>query len=967
MDSHPTAGTLVGRESELGHLEQTLDALDQGSAACLTVEGEPGIGKTRLLAELRARADARGHLVLAGAAAEFEQDLPFSVFVDALDAYVTSQELGEHGALDPDLERELGQVLPSLRDGDGDAAAIAEERFRAHRAVRRLLRLIADDQPLVLVLDDLQWSDGASIELIAALVRRQPEAPVLIALAFRPGQAPEGLSAALAQPAVNRLGLEQLSQAEAAQLLAGADEGAVAAIYSHAGGNPFYLEQLGRAGADVSLSGGPARQAEVPQAVVAAIASELESLSAQSRAFLDAAAVAGEPFEPDLAAAIAELSDDQGLAALDDLLALDLVRPTEVPRRFGFRHPLVRRSVYESTRGGWRLAAHARAGEALAARGADAAERAHHIEQSATQGDQQAIEVLLEAGRVAAARAPAAAARWYEAALRLLPGDDAERQVEVRIALASALRSLGELERCRTTLLDAADRLGPEAAMRRVELTAQCASVEHWQGRHEDAHRRLIRAWEDLPDRGTPEAVTLQVELTVDGLYGNDFDQTFEMGEGALETARPLGDRGLTAAAASVLALGEAAAARTAPAREHRAEALEQIERMDDADLAHRLETLYYLGWAENYLEHYDEAIGHSERGVAIARAVGDGRLLVPLMLMRCYPFEMQGRLAEAIELCETAVEIARVSANPHYLFWALWELAWARYFAGDLEGTIAAGEESVRVGGRMRGGTMPSAGGGAGWALAVAAFELGEVDKARRMMQEVGGEEMKNWFPAERCFNWENLALAELALENPEAAESIALVAEASAAEVDLNLPTALAARTRAAVQLAGGDAAGAAKAAQDSIDAATAIGATLQVACSRSLLGQALAAADDRKAAIEALREAERELDACGSTRMRDEARRALRKLGARAEARGPAGPDDSGVAGLTGREREISDLITERMTNKQIAAQLFLSEKTIESHIRNVFNKLGASSRVEVARAIERERRENDDARQ
>ena len=251
----------------------------------------------------------------------------------------------------------------------------------------------------MLVLDDLQWSDGASIELIAALVRRQPEAPVLLALAFRPGQAPEGLSAALAQPAVSRLGLGQLTQAEAGELLAGADERVVAAIYSHAGGNPFYLEQLGRAGADVSLPGGPAPQAEVPQAVVAAIASELESLSPRSRAFLDAAAVAGEPFEPDLAAAIAELSDDEGLSALDDLLALDLVRPTDVPRRFGFRHPLVRRSVYESTRGGWRLAAHARAADALAARGADAAERAHHVEQSAGQGDQQAIEVLLEAGR----------------------------------------------------------------------------------------------------------------------------------------------------------------------------------------------------------------------------------------------------------------------------------------------------------------------------------------------------------------------------------------------------------------------------------------------------------------------------------------------------------------------------------------------------------------------------------------
>jgi ATP/maltotriose-dependent transcriptional regulator MalT len=328
---------------------------------------------------------------------------------------------------------------------------------------------------------------------------------------------------------------------------------------------------------------------------------------------------------------------------------------------------------------------------------------------------------------------------------------------------------------------------------------------------------------------------------------------------------------------------------------------------------------------------------------------------------MRAYPFEMQGRLAEANELCETAVEIARVSANPHYLFWALWELAWARYFAGDLDGTIAAGEESVRVGGRMRGGTMPSAGGGAGWALAVAAFELGDAEQARRTMLEVGGEEMRNWFPAERCFNWENVTLAELALGNGEAADATARIAEDAAAQVDLRLPTALATRTRAAVLLAQGDAAGAAAAAAESVAAGAEIGAGLQVAYSRALLGRALAAADDRHGAIEALRQAERELDACGCVRMRDETRRELRKLGARAEARGPATADDSGVASLTKREREISELIADRMTNKEIAAHLFLSEKTIESHIRNVFNKLGASSRVEVARAIDKERRE------
>ena len=292
----------------------------------------------------------------------------------------------------------------------------------------------------------------------------------------------------------------------------------MAAIFRHGGGNPFYLEQLGRTAGDGDLAGALNGDAAVPEggvpaAVSGAIAGELESLSAPSRALLDGAAVAGEPFEPDLASEIAGLPYPEGLEALDDLLDLDLVRPTEVPRRFIFRHPLVRRAVYESTRGGWRLAAHSRAAAALAERGASAAERAHHVEQSAAQGDQEAIEILLAAGREAAGRAPAAAARWFEAALRLLPSSDTERQVEVRVAFASALRSIGELDRCREVLLEAIDMLEPESVARRVELTALCAAVEHWQGRHDEAHRRLTRAWEELPHHETPEAAALQIEL----------------------------------------------------------------------------------------------------------------------------------------------------------------------------------------------------------------------------------------------------------------------------------------------------------------------------------------------------------------------------------------------------------------------------------------------------------------------
>jgi hypothetical protein len=130
--------------------------------------------------------------------------------------------------------------------------------------------------------------------------------------------------------------------------------------------------------------------------------------------------VADDPFESELAAAAAVMPEDSVMEAVDELLQLDLVRNTDVPRRFRFRHPLVRRAVYETTAGAWRLRAHERSTEALAARGATAAEPAHHVERSAREGDLGAVAVLREAGEAALRLAPASAARWFAGALRLL-------------------------------------------------------------------------------------------------------------------------------------------------------------------------------------------------------------------------------------------------------------------------------------------------------------------------------------------------------------------------------------------------------------------------------------------------------------------------------------------------------------------------------------------------------------------
>ena len=213
---------------------------------------------------------------------------------------------------------------------------------------------------------------------------------------------------------------------------------------------------------------------------------------------------------------------------------------------------------------------------------------------------------------------------------------------------------------------------------------------------------------------------------------------------------------------------------------------------------------------------------------------------------------------------------------------------------------------------------------------------------------------------PVERCYDWESLTLVELAAGNLEAADGYARRAEEDAARLDLRLPTALALRSRAAVLLARGEPREAARLAHQSAAAAAAVAAHLQAAFSRSLEARALIAAGEREGAIALLRDVERQLDECGSLRVRDEMRSELRRLGTRHHTRKPGSGETGGRAELSKRELEVAALIADRKTNREIAAALFLSAKTVESHIRNIFDKLGVSSRAEVARAFEREAR-------
>ena len=246
-----------------------------------------------------------------------------------------------------------------------------------------------------------------------------------------------------------------------------------------------------------------------------------------------------------------------------------------------------------------------------------------------------------------------------------------------------------------------------------------------------------------------------------------------------------------------------------------------------------------------------------------------------------------------------------------------------------------------------------------AGVALARAALPAGDPARAAELLLGAGGgEELPLIPPAWRAGGLELLTRCRLALGLREEAARASALAQACADAAGLRWAEAMAERAGAAVALDSGDPKAAAQRASASAAVADEVGAVVEAALSRLLAGRALAAADDRDAAVAELERAAAEFEACGAVGHRDEAERQLGKLGRRPHRRTRAGKGDgSGIDSLTERELEVARLVVDRKTNSQIAGELFLSPKTVESHIRHLFQKLEVSSRVEVARAVER----------
>ncbi|MGY1617413.1 BTAD domain-containing putative transcriptional regulator [Geodermatophilus sp. SYSU D00691] len=543
----PPAGGLVGRGEELAVIGRLLAGTAAGHGRVLLVAGEPGVGKTRLAEEAARLAAASGTRVSWGRCWEGEGAPALWPWVQVLRAL-----LGEPPGDRPDdgpaaARSELARLLPELAEAPPASAvpagSVEATRFRLYDAVTGLLERTAAGRPLLVVLDDLHWSDVPSLQLLVLLAGRVAGARLMVLATHRLGEAgPDGslaeALAGLARHGAERMVLGGLAESEVAELMAtetGAapDRRLARLVHDRTDGNPFFVVELLRllaseAGpaAAGSRGGEAAVVSSIPDGVRDVLRRRLALLPEQTNAVLVIAAVVGRSFDLDTVKAATGLADEEALEAVEAALLSGLVvEDPETVDRYRFVHALVREAIYDDVSRARRARLHARVGDALLARFRSddpehALEIAHHRWLAApVTGPQAALPYLVTAA---------------DAAVRGLGHEEAEVQLRRALELLGTTPPTRERDRAELDLLL---RLGAVLGQLRGPAAAETATT----------FARALALAETIADdaaefaalRGLHEAVTSRAE----------HDRARQLAERLLAVAGRLGRRGFRAAA----------------------------------------------------------------------------------------------------------------------------------------------------------------------------------------------------------------------------------------------------------------------------------------------------------------------------------------------------------------------------------------------------------------------------------
>lgn len=933
---------LLERERELAELDAVVSDACDGGGRLAVVEAAAGLGKTRLLEAARDRGRGAGMRVMAARGTELERNFAFALVRQLFEPALAALDDSAREALfagAADAARGALGVSPG-----GTASEPVADSFAVLHGLYWLTAAFAEQQPLLLAVDDAHWSDAASLDFLRFLATRLEELPILLVLACRPDEpgAERSLARITGDPQARRLTPRALTSEAAAALLAEElerepEDAFTTTCHEVSGGNPFLLRELARTLAveEIDPVAGQASRVRdlAPERVTRTVQLRLARLSPEARAVARAVVVLGDDADGGLAAELAGLDEGTAARAADELRAAAVLDPGSALR---FIHPLVRTALDAELLPGERAEAHMRAVELLRVHGAAPQRLATHLVATDARGDRATAATLLEAARAAlSSGAPRSAGAYLARALREPALDD-----------------------LRPAILDAVVTAGIRASDR--ELFAAVLP-------------ELLEGLERDPSLRVGWGIKLSTWMILNGRA----DDAIPLLEGAIEVANARSDADGAFRLEAQLGL---VAQRPLP--DTRARMIRYVDRIpaDSASgrlaAAHESEWHAFDGTAADSIEAARRALARDARiFVEQPELFAPGRPVLALIL------------ADEIDAARQAIEHAlahaqRRNATPE-LIAARWMNGLVSWAYGDVAAAEADCRQALEIArlGRLRFAELPMQ-----CVLAILLVARGELDDAEAEVESTGmtGEIPDVVWFAPVLYARGQLRFAQGRFE--QAADDFLQLERFSTRWGVLGMP-APPARVLVARALSGmGDRERAREVTDAALAHARRWGAPTLI--SQALRAHAMAIdGADRLAALE---EAAAVLDGSPALLVRAEALAdlgaALRRARRRADARPPlrealelarrcgaaglakvafdelAATGEHarnytpiGVESLTPSQRRVAELAATGMTNREIAQTLFLTVKTIESHLAAAYDKLGIRSRQQLPAAL------------
>ena len=978
---------LVGRTRELAALEALMEGSREGTSVVI-VAGEGGVGKSRLALELGERAERRGWGVTYGRAFPVEAGVPYALFSDAFLPILRGMDADTLTVLSRGGESELRYLFPALGHGEepADLGGDPEElRTRLMWNFVEFLKSYAGREPLLCVLEDLQWADESSLRLLHFLGRQIAGHRILIVCTYNDTQRDQSLELVRTERSLLSLGvgemrrLEPLTLEQVSELVCltfGVDADVVrefsALLYGWTRGNPFFLEEIlksliasGRltrhAGTWV---GWDAEDFSLPASVRDAVVARVGATSEHARQVAELTAVIGARARYPLLASVSGLDERDLLDALEELCASRILdeRAEAGTVIYDFTHPLVRQTLYNEFGLQRARMLHGAVAEAMEAFYGDRAlehadELAFHFQRTdSAQLRGKAAVYLAAAGRAALdRRADHEAVSYLRAALdRADPTAESglALQAELVPQLARAHQHLGNFEEAGQLWAAALAHVG-DAAAEAPELRRAVGMAHFWCGRHAEAQEHLDAGLEAARRAGNLAA---EVRLRVAKAHCL---QELGLGADAMETLAP------------ALPLAERLAEPGLLARVHRALSLLHL----------------WVGPPK-------EAREHAERAIVLARQIGDTSIEFWARWALAVLEGMRGDTAQMAVAVDHVNELANNARSPVLRLWTADMSMELAYFRGEWDRGITIGNKAIALARSLNQRTLLPR-------LLVWTSQIhlgrGQLDEAKKLLDEaieISGidspdatVDVHQVVPVYIGWAYYLVGLGdyddaiEMAEKGAEIAEGtgytlwamhrlLPILAEAYLWAGEIDEAERIGARIRehsdrldhklghawadacdALVMWKRGDPKGAISLMRSAAEALEEIPMLWDSARIRRQMAGRMAEVGDTVEAAAELKRVHDVFVKLGANLELEKARMQFREIGQRPPPKGVG----EGLAGLTARELEVARLVARRMSNKAIGKELGMAARTASTHLSNIYQKLAISSRGELADLI------------